>query len=307
MFIFGLCSTSEDRPSDLSKKSLTEMQKNEEGPLSHQKIKCSFLDYIQLLMIGWAIWAKNIDRKGKKWRRPSKSSKIKCSFLDYVQLLMIGRAIWAKNINQNTKTRKRPLSHQKIKCSFLDYIQLLMIGCLIWVVNGDWNAKKQPPESSKNKMFIFWWKRPPYHCQNQQKTKMAEDIFKITRRLVQLLMIGQAETDLSRPAEDCQKTTRPSAAIWAKNIDQNVKKKNKKRPPKSSKNKMFIFGLHSTSDDQLSDLSKKHWPKHKKMKRAPKSSKNKMSIFGLHSTSDDWPSDMSKKHQPKCTKMKKTP
>ena len=64
---------------------------------------------------------------------------------------------------------------------------------------------------------------------------------------VQLLMIGQA--------------------IWAKDIDQNVKKQ--KRPPKSSKNKMFIFGLHSTSDDQLSDLSKKRWPKCKKMKKAP--------------------------------------
>ena len=56
-------------------------------------------------------------------------------------------------------------------------------------------------------------------------------------------------------------------AIWAKNIDQNVKKQ--KRPPKSSKNKMFIFGLHSTSDDQLSDPSKKHQSKCKKMKKAP--------------------------------------
>ena len=26
---------------------LTEMQKNEKGPLSHRKIKCLFLDYIQ--------------------------------------------------------------------------------------------------------------------------------------------------------------------------------------------------------------------------------------------------------------------
>ena len=40
---------------------LTEMQKNEKGPLSHRKIKCLFLDYIQLLMIGQAIRAKNID------------------------------------------------------------------------------------------------------------------------------------------------------------------------------------------------------------------------------------------------------
>ena len=53
---------------------------------------------------------------------------------------------------------------------------------------------------------------------------------------VQLLMIGQV--------------------IQAKNIDQNIKKQ--KRPPKSLKNQMFVFGLHSTSDDQLSDPSKKH-------------------------------------------------
>ena len=61
MFIFGLRSTSDDRLSDLSEKLLTKTQKNEKGPLSHQKIKCSFLDYIQLLMIGQAIRAKNVD------------------------------------------------------------------------------------------------------------------------------------------------------------------------------------------------------------------------------------------------------
>ena len=35
---------------------LTKMQKkNKKGPLSHRKIKCSFLDYIQLLMNGQVI------------------------------------------------------------------------------------------------------------------------------------------------------------------------------------------------------------------------------------------------------------
>ena len=51
------------------------MQKNEKSPLSHRKIKCSFLDYIQLLMIGQAIQAKNVDRNAKKQKRPPKSSK----------------------------------------------------------------------------------------------------------------------------------------------------------------------------------------------------------------------------------------
>ena len=53
------------------------MQKNKKGPLSHQKIKCLFLDYIQLLMIGQAIQAKNVDQNAKKQKRPPKSSKNK--------------------------------------------------------------------------------------------------------------------------------------------------------------------------------------------------------------------------------------
>ena len=69
MFIFRLRSTSDDWPSDPSKKMLTKTQKNEKGPLSHQKIKCLFLDYIQLLMIGQAIQAKNIDRNIKKTKK----------------------------------------------------------------------------------------------------------------------------------------------------------------------------------------------------------------------------------------------
>ena len=114
MFVFGLCSTSDDQPSDPSKKHWPKYKK---GPLSHRKIKCSFLDYVQLLMISQAIPAKNIDWNAKKG----------------------------------------PLSHQKIKCLFLDYVQLLMISRVIWAKNIDRNAKKwkMPPKSSKNKMFIF--------------------------------------------------------------------------------------------------------------------------------------------------------
>ena len=41
---------------------------------------------------------------------------------------------------------------------------------------------------------------------------------------------------------------------------------------------MFIFGLHSTSDDQLQKMLTKT---EKKQERPPKTSKNKMFIFGL--------------------------
>ena len=53
------------------------------------------------------------------------------------------------------------------------------------------------------------------------------------------------------------------------NIDQNAKIKTKKRPPKSSKNKMFIFGLCSTFDDRPSDLSNERQLKHKKFLKGP--------------------------------------
>ena len=63
---------------------------------------------------------------------------------------------------------------------------------------------------------------------------------------------------------------------------------------------MLIFGLHSTSDDQPSDLSDESQPKCKKM--AAKSLKYEMLIFGLRSTSDDQPSYPSNESQPKCEK-----
>ena len=68
MFIFGLCSTSDDRPSDLRKKHQPKCKKKKakKGPLSHQKIKCSFLDCVQLLMISQAIQVKNVDQNAKK-------------------------------------------------------------------------------------------------------------------------------------------------------------------------------------------------------------------------------------------------
>ena len=167
-------------------KMLTKMQKNEKGPLTHRKIKCSILDYVQLLMISRAIWGKNVEQNTKKWKRPPKSSKNKM----FVFGLHSTSEVWPNDLSKKCwpkykKNEKGPLIHQKIKCSFLDYVQLLMIG----------------------------------------------------------------------------------QAIQAKIVDQNTKQW--KRPPKSLKNKMFVFGLHSTSDDRMSDLSKKCWPKCKKMKKAP--------------------------------------
>ena len=115
MLIFWLCSTSDDQPGCSM----------ESKPIHHpspvKKMKCLFLDYIQLLMIGRAGWWTQTPfttpLQPKKWNphfwimftsddqlgwlmvlnpifQPSPANKMKSSFLDYIQLLMIGRASW---------------------------------------------------------------------------------------------------------------------------------------------------------------------------------------------------------------------
>ena len=103
-------------------------------------------------------------------------------------------------------------------------------------------------------MFNFWWsaewseQKTSTEMQKNEKGPLSHQKMKCSFfDYSQILMIGQA--------------------IQGKNVDQNIKKQ--KRPPKTSKNKMFIFRLRSTSDDQLSNLSKKCWPKHKNKKKAP--------------------------------------
>ena len=160
-------------------------------------------------------------------------------------------AEWSEQITltKTEKNEKGPLSHRKIKCLFLDYIQLLMIGRAIWAKNVDQNTKKwkRPPRSLKNKMFVFWIMFNFWWSAEWSEQITLTEAQKNEKSPPKLLMIGRV--------------------IWAKNVDQNAKKW--KRPPKSSKNKMFVFGLCSTSDDRPSDLSKKRWPKQKKMKKAP--------------------------------------
>ena len=149
MFIFGLCSTSDDWPNDLSKKHWPKCKKK--SPLSHWKMKCSFLDYIQLLMIGQAIRAKNIEQTIKKWKRPPKSLKNKmfvlglCSTSDDQPSNLSN-----KHQPKHKKNEKGPLSHQKIKCSFLDYVQLLMISHVhFWITSNP--SKKHQPKCKKTK------------------------------------------------------------------------------------------------------------------------------------------------------------
>ena len=115
-------------------------------PSAARKMKCSFLDYVQFLMIGQG-WLMDLN----PIHHPSASKKMKCSFLDYIQLLMIGQA--------GRCTRTPFATCQKMKCSFLDYIQLLMIG---WAGRWTWAlcvTSLQPKNWNAHFwfMFNFWW------------------------------------------------------------------------------------------------------------------------------------------------------
>ena len=88
MLIFVLCSTSDDRPSNLSDESQLRCEKR--PPKSSKN---------EMLIFGLHStfdWPGDLSMESQpkcKKRPPKSSKKMKCSFLDYVQLLMIGQVI----------------------------------------------------------------------------------------------------------------------------------------------------------------------------------------------------------------------
>ena len=196
MFIFGLRSTSEDRLGWL-------MASN---PICHpspaKKMKCLFLDYIQLLMIGWAgqwtqtpsatplqpkkcnahfwitfnFWCSAGLVNGLEPHLPPLSSQNN-------EMLIIGLHSTSDDwlgwsMDPNPVCHPSPV--KKLKCSFLDYVQLLMIG---WA--GQW---PQTPSATPLQLkkwnacfwitFHFWWSAelvngleshlPPLSSQNNE-------------------------------------------------------------------------------------------------------------------------------------------
>ena len=143
MLVFGLHSTSDDWPG-------WSMDLN---PIRHpspaKKIKCLFLDYVQLLMIGWA----------GQWTRTSSATPLQPKKLNACFWIMFN-FWWSARLVNGLKPHPLPLSSQKnkmlgfglrstsddqlgwsldsnpichpfqakkMKCLFLDYVQLLMI------------------------------------------------------------------------------------------------------------------------------------------------------------------------------------
>ena len=109
-------------------------------PLQPKKWNACF--WIMFNLWWLAEWSKRRMVTEMQKKGPLSHHKMKCSVLDYAQLLMIIQAIGVTKFDWNVK--KGPPSHHKMKCSFLDYIQLLMIIQVIGVTKFDWNVKKGP-------------------------------------------------------------------------------------------------------------------------------------------------------------------
>ena len=121
------------------------------NPIHHpsptNKMKCLFLDYTQLLMIGWAGW----------WTQthppPLFSQKMKSSFLYYVQLLIISLA------GQWTRTPSAtPLRPKKWNAYF--WITFTLDDWPGWSMDS--NPIHHPSPANKMKCFFldcvhFWW------------------------------------------------------------------------------------------------------------------------------------------------------
>ena len=116
MLIFGLHSTSDDRPGcSMDSKPVCH-------PSPGTKMKCWFFDYVQLLMIGRVgLWIENPFATHLQPKKLNAHFWITFNFW------------WLAGLVIELEPHLPPLSSQKIKCLFLDYVQLLMIA---WA--GQW-------------------------------------------------------------------------------------------------------------------------------------------------------------------------
>ena len=134
MLIFGLHSTSDDWPGWLM----------DSNPIHHpspaKKMKCSFLDYVQLLVLAGLV-------NGFEARLPPLSSQTNEMLIFGLRSTSDDWPGWSMDSNPIL----HPCPAKKMKCSFLDYVQLLMLARLV-----DGFEPHLPPLSSQNnEMLIF--------------------------------------------------------------------------------------------------------------------------------------------------------
>ena len=294
MLLFGLHSTSDDQPG-------WSMDSN---PICHpspaKKMKCSFLDYIPLLIISWdGRWTQTHPpplSSQKTWNAPFWNTFNFCwsaGLLDGFkphpsalssqknEILIIGLCStsddqlgWSMDWNPV----HHPSPAKKMKCSFLDYVQLLMIG---WA--GRWTKTPSTTSLQPKKWnahfwitFNFWWSarlvdglKPHLPPLSSQKNEML--IF----GLHSTLMTGWTGQWTQTPSTTPLQPKKLNDHFWI------------------MFNFSWLAGLVNGLKPHLPPLS---------------SQKNEMLVFGLRSTSEDWPGrpmDMNPIHHPSPTKKLK--
>ena len=209
---------------------------------AHKRMKCSFLDYVQLLMMdqaGW--WTQTLSAtplQPEKWNAhfwitfnfwwsagllDGREPHPPLLFSQKSEMLIFGlcstsddRPGWSMDSNPN----HHPAPARKMKCSFFNYVQLLMMGPA-----GQWTGTLSATPLQPEKwnahfwiMFNFWWwvglvnglepHPPPLSSQENE-----------------MLIFRLCSTSGDRPSNPSNKSLL----------------KCDKRPPKSSKNEIFIF------------------------------------------------------------------
>ena len=250
------------------------------SPLSNQKNE----------MLVFVLWSTSDDQPGLLMNlnpicHPSPAKKMKCSFLDYVQLLMIG---WA---GQWTRTPSAiPLQTKKWYAHFCITFKFWSLAGL---VNG-LEPHLQPLSSQKSEMLIFGLRSTSDDWLGWSMDSNP---------------ICHLSPGIKWNAHFCITFN----LWWSAGLVNGLKPH---LPPLSSqKNEMLIFGLHSTSDDQLGWSMDSNPICHPSPAKTMKCSfldyvqllivgwagqwtqtpsttclqpRNEMLIFELHSTSDDW-------------------
>ena len=273
MLIFGLHSTSDDQLG-------WSMDSNPIGyPSPTKKLKCSFLDYIQILIsqAGWWTWTPSAT--------PHQPKKMKCS------LLITFNFWWSAGLVDGLEPHPPPLSNQKN--------EMLIFG--LHSTSDDWprwwmdsNPICHPSPARKMKcLFLFyihfWWlaglvnglePHPPPLSSQKMKCLFLD--------YIQLLMISWADQWTRTPSATRLQPKNWNARFWitfkfwsaglVDGLEPHL-------PPLSSQKKWnvhFWITFNFWWSAGLVDGLEPHPP--------PLSNqKNEMLIFGLHSTSDDWP------------------
>ena len=269
--------------------------------------------------------------------QPSPANKMKCSFLDYIQLLIISRAcqwtwtpsttcLHAKKLNAHIlimfnfwcwpdwSMDSNPIHHpsaaNKMKCFFLDYVHFWWSARLV-----DGLEPHLPPLSSqKNEMLVFglrstsddlpgWLMNLNLICHPSPPIKMKCSIF----NYVQLLMISQAGQLTQSPSASPLQPIKWNASFWIMFTSDDqpgwlMDSNPICHPSPAKKMKCSLLDyVHFGWSAGLVDGLKPH--------PSPLSSQwNEILIFGLRSTSNDqlgWSMDSNPIHHPSPAKKMK--